>query len=208
VSSALREPWFDIARQRESSVLAMWLFLATEVLFFGGLFAGYAVYRSLHTTEFLAGAKQTDIVYGAVNTLVLLTSSFAMAVGVRFAREGLARFARLCFGTTALLGLLFLIVKSLEYDDDISKHLLPGPGFALPLRGAEIFWTLYWVMTVIHALHLLIGICAVVRLWLAARNDPRWLRESPAAEVTALYWHFVDVIWVFLFPLLYLAGRA
>jgi cytochrome c oxidase subunit 3 len=207
-ANALREPWADITRQRESAVLAMWLFLATEVLFFGGLFAGYAIYRMIHATEFLEGARKTEIVYGAANTAILLTSSFTMAVGARCAREGFATLARLCFVATMLFGILFLVLKGFEYGDDISKHLVPGPGFAIPLHGAEIFWTFYWVMTLVHALHLLIGIGAVLRLHLASRRDAGWLKTSPAAEVTALYWHFVDAIWVVLFPLLYLAGRA
>jgi len=207
MSVALREPWSDLGRQEESAVLGIWLFLGTEVLFFGGLFAGYAVYRMLYTAGFLDGARQTEIVFGSANTAILLTSSFAMALGVRAARAGIARFARACFYVTAALGAVFLVLKGFEYRDDIAKHLVPGPGFAIAQRGAEIFWTLYWLMTLIHAVHVLIGIGAVLRLPIAGR-DRDWLTRSPAVEVTGLYWHFVDAIWVILFPLLYLGGRA
>ena len=186
----------------------MWLFLGTEVLFFGAMFAGYSVYRFLHPAAFLAAGRETNIYFGSINTFVLLTSSFVMAAGTLAAREGLFRFARICFPVTAGLGTLFLILKGFEYSDDLDKHLVPGPGFPLPQSGAEIFWTFYWIMTLIHAAHLLIGIGAVPRLQIASREDPEWLKDSPSAEVTALYWHFVDVIWVVLFPLLYLPGRS
>ena len=207
-SEALRDPWTSLERQRESAVFGMWLFLGTEVLFFGAMFAGYSVYRFLHPAAFLAAGRETNIYFGSINTFVLLTSSFVMAAGTLAAREGLFRFARICFPVTAGLGTLFLILKGFEYSDDLDKHLVPGPGFPLPQSGAEIFWTFYWIMTLIHAAHLLIGIGAVLRLQIASREDPEWLKDSPSAEVTALYWHFVDVIWVVLFPLLYLPGRS
>ena len=207
-SDALRDPWTSLERQRESAVFGMWLFLGTEVLFFGATFAGYSVYRFLHPAALLAAARATNIYFGSINTFVLLTSSFVMAAGTLAAREGLFRFARICFPVTAGLGTLFLILKGFEYSDDLDKHLVPGPGFPLPQSGAEIFWTFYWIMTLIHAAHLLIGIGAVLRLQIASREDPEWLKDSPSAEVTALYWHFVDVIWVVLFPLLYLPGRS
>ena len=207
-SDALRDPWTSLERQRESAVFGMWLFLGTEVLFFGAIFAGYSVYRFLHPAAFLSAARATNIYFGSINTFLLLTSSFVMAAGTLAAREGLFRFARICFPVTAALGTLFLILKGFEYSDDLDKHLVPGPGFPLPQSGAEIFWTFYWIMTLIHAVHLLIGIAAVLRLEIASREDPEWLKDSPSAEVTALYWHFVDVIWVVLFPLLYLPGRS
>lgn len=207
-STALREPWSDLGRQRDSAVFGMWLFLGTEVLFFGGMFAGYSVYRFLHPDAFLAAGRETNIWFGSINTFILLASSFVMAVGALAAREGLFRVARVCFPVTAALGMLFLILKGFEYKDDLDKHLFPGPLFPLHETGAEIFWTFYWVMTLIHATHLLIGIGAVLRLQIASRGDPEWLTDSPSAEVTALYWHFVDAIWVVLFPLLYLPGRS
>jgi cytochrome c oxidase subunit 3 len=205
--TALREPWTDIRRQREAATFAMWLFIATEILFFGALFAAYAVYRSLYGSEFLSGARHTEIAYGAANTAVLLTSSFVMAVGAQAARCRMTAAARVCFLLTAALGAIFLVTKGFEYWSDIAHGLVPGPEFALGSGGAEIFWTFYWIATLVHALHLLIGIGAVVRLCLPRHSAP-WLQESAAVEATALYWHFVDVVWVFLFPLLYLAARA
>ena len=205
--AALREPWTDIGRQREAAAFGIWLFIATEILFFAGVLAAYAVYRTLHSAEFIAGARETEIAYGAINTAVLLTSSFFMAIGAKAARVGMTAAAANCFLITAALGTLFLILKGFEYRDDIAKDLVPGASFALGSGGAEIFWSFYWVATLIHALHLLIGIGLVVRLYVA-RHSAVWLRESAAAEVTALYWHFVDVVWVVLFPLLYLAGRT
>jgi cytochrome c oxidase subunit 3 len=207
-SDALREPWSDLERQRESATFAMWLFLGTEILFFGGLFAGYSVYRFLHPAAFLAGGHETNIYFGSINTFLLLTSSFVMAAGAIAAREGLYRFARVCFPVTAVLGMVFLILKGFEYNDDLEKHLFPGPGFPLPETGASIFWAFYWVMTFVHAVHVTFGVGAIIRLQIASRDDPEWLRDSPSAEVTALYWHFVDAIWVVLFALLYLAGRS
>ena len=207
-SDALREPFFRLARQHQSAVFGIWLFLGTEVLFFGGMFAGYSVYRFLYPDAFLAAGHETNIYYGSVNTFILLVSSFFMAAGEIAAREGLTRFARICFPLTAVLGMMFLILKGFEYNDDLEKHLFPGPGFPLPENGAVIFWAFYWVMTFVHASHLTAGIAAVIRLQILSRNHPEWLRDSPSAKVTALYWHFVDAIWVVLFPLLYLAGRS
>jgi cytochrome c oxidase subunit 3 len=204
---ALREPWTDIGRQREAATFGVWLFIATEILFFAGVLAAYAVYRTLHSAEFIAGARHTEIAFGAINTAVLLTSSFFMAIGAKSARASMTGAAANCFLLTAALGAVFLILKGFEYRDDILKHLVPGASFALGSGAAEIFWTFYWVATLVHALHLLIGIGLVLRLYVA-RHSAGWLRESAAAEVTALYWHFVDIVWVFLFPLLYLAGRA
>jgi cytochrome c oxidase subunit III len=207
MTGLLHEPWPSLVRQREAAQFGMWLFLATEVLFFGGLFGGYAVYRHLHPEGFLAGARATEIVYGGINTAVLLASSFTMAVGARAARAGIPVLARSCFVLTAVLGAAFLVLKGFEYAGDISRHLIPGRGFALAAPGADIFWTFYWLMTGVHAFHLVIGIGAV--LWLLTQSrDPAWLHESAASELTALYWHFVDAVWVFLFPLLYLGGRA
>lgn len=207
-SEALREPWSDLGRQRDSAVFGMWLFIGTEVLFFGGLFAGYAVYRFLHTAGFLAAGNETNIYYGSANTAILLVSSFVMSMGARSARAGLYDFARICFPVTAALGMAFLILKGFEYNDDLEKSLFPGPGFPLPESGAVIFWAFYWVATLIHAVHLSIGIGAVLRLQLLSRGHPQWLTDNPSAEVTSLYWHFVDCVWVLLYALIYLPGRS
>lgn len=206
-SPALNEPWPSLPRQREAVSFGVWVFLATEVLFFGGLFLGYTVYRGMYPAGFEAGARETDIVYGVANTAILMTSSLTMAVAVRAAEQAMRRTVFWCLVATALFGLAFLIVKGFEYHDDIVKSMVPGPHFALRVPGAELFWTFYWVMTAVHAIHLTIGIGAVTTLsTLVARR--RLPLESPAYEGVALYWHLVDIIWVVLLPLLYLIGRA
>ena len=206
-SPALREPWPDLARQREGVAFGVWVFLASEALFFGGLFLGYAVYRNLYPQAFLIAARETDIFYGTLNTAILLTSSLTMAVAERGAQQGFRRMALWCLGATALLGMAFLVSKGFEYRDDISKGLFPGPDFPLHPAETQIFWAFYWVMTGVHAIHLTIGIGVVttvmVLLW--QRSTPP---ESPVFEGVALYWHLVDVIWVILLPLLYLVGRT
>jgi cytochrome c oxidase subunit 3 len=204
---AINEPWPSLPRQREAVSFGVWVFLATEVLFFGGLFLGYTVYRFLYPQGFLIGAQGTDIVYGVSNTAILMTSSLTMAVAVRAAEQDMRRMVFWCLIATALFGLAFLVVKGFEYHSDIEKSLVPGPNFPLHQTGAELFWTFYWVMTAVHAIHLTIGIGAVTTLAVLLHRR-RLPPESPAYEGVALYWHLVDIIWVVLLPLLYLIGRA
>jgi cytochrome c oxidase subunit 3 len=186
----------------------MWLFLGSEVLLFSGLFAGYGVYRDLYPAGFVAGARETDILIGTLNTAILMTSSFTIAVAVRAARAGMGKAARRFLIATLALGMLFLVCKGVEYSADIAKHLVPGPSFPIAQTGAQIFFSYYWVMTGIHAMHVTAGLGGVLRLIVASRRDAAWLSGSASEEATALYWHLVDVIWIVLYPLLYLAGRA
>ncbi|HZL32023.1 MAG TPA: cytochrome c oxidase subunit 3 [Pseudolabrys sp.] len=203
----INEPWPSLPRQREAVTFAVWLFLATEVLFFGGLFLGYTVYRWLYPEGFLIGAQETDIVYGVSNTAIIMTSSLTMAVAVRAAEQDMRRMVFRCLIATALFGLAFLVVKGFEYYDDIIRGFVPGPHFPLHQTGAELFWTFYWVMTAVHAIHLTIGIGMVATLTVLLHRRKLPL-VSPAYEGVALYWHLVDIIWVVLLPLLYLIGRA
>jgi cytochrome c oxidase subunit 3 len=205
-SSALREPWDQLARQREAVSFGVWVFLASEVLFFGGLFLGYAVYRYLYPVAFVTAAKETDIVYGTVNTAILMTSSLTIAVGSRAAEHNVRRVTIACLAATVALGLAFLTVKGFEYRDDIAKGLVPGPHFPLHPAETQIFWAFYWVMTGVHAIHLIVGIC-VVSTMTALLYRQSIAPESPMFEGAALYWHLVDIIWVVLLPLLYLLGR-
>ncbi len=205
-AAILREPWPDVERQRYGASFGIWVFLATEMLFFGGLFLSYAVYRSLHPEAFRIASHEADIVYGTINTLILLTSSLVMTIAERAATGGLRRLAIRGLLLTAALGLAFLVIKGLEYHEDISKGLVPGPAFPLHPVSTQLFWGLYWIMTLIHAVHLSVGVGAVLILAVLVRRNVVPLR-TPASEVISLYWHFVDIIWVTVYALIYLPGR-
>jgi cytochrome c oxidase subunit 3 len=203
--AALNQPWRTEERQRVATQFGMWSFLATETLFFGAIFLVYAMARWSHPTGFLIGAREADVWFGSINTVVLLTSSLTMAIAERAVRAALVPLARAMYGATIVLGLAFLTVKGFEYAKDIGEHLVPGPHFALAATGASEFWAFYWTVTVVHATHLTIGLGIVGRMLLIRKDQlaARWT----TAEGTALYWHLVDVVWVFLYPLIYLAGR-
>ncbi|MDN5927441.1 MAG: cytochrome c oxidase subunit 3 [Hyphomicrobiales bacterium] len=208
-SSALREPWKDIVRQRQAVELGMWAFLASELLFFSGLFAGYTIYRSLYPQAFWEAGAETDLWYGGINTAILLVSSAVMAVVPRAARwPELGLFARTMLWLAALLGMAFLVLKGFEYREDFRQHLWPGPDFKLRIEGAELFFAFYWILTSIHAVHLIIGIALVTRLAIAGARDPEWFAETPAVRATALYWGLVDIIWTVVFVVIYLPGRG
>ncbi|WP_156678110.1 cytochrome c oxidase subunit 3 [Sphingomonas profundi] len=203
--TALNAPWATADRQRVATQFGMWAFLATETLFFGAIFLFYAVARWSHPAGFLAGAREADAWFGSANTIVLLTSSLTMAIAERGVRAGLVALARAMYALTIALGLCFLTIKGFEYAKDISEHLIPGRRFPLAETGASAFWAFYWTVTVVHAIHLTIGLGIVARMLLIPRD--RLAARWTTAEGTALYWHLVDVVWVFLYPLLYLAGR-
>ena len=205
-ASILHEPWQTPERQREAMQFGLWIFLATEVLFFGGLFLLYAHARLVDWTGFAEGARAANAVFGTANTIVLMTSSLTAAVAERATRAGWIRLARGGWLATAALGAIFLVVKGFEYREDFAEHLFPALHFRFAAAGAVQFWNFYWTITVVHALHLTIGIGLVLRLvWLERRGElvARWM----AAEVTTIYWHLVDIVWVLLYPLIYLVGR-
>ena len=202
---------FDtLEEQREASSLGMWVFLVTEVMFFGGVFAAYGIYRHDFFDAFAAASHHLDIALGGINTAVLLTSSLTMVLAVNAAAAG-ARKPLLGFlGLTALLGCIFLGIKAIEYGHKLEDGLFPGPGFRFqgPLaRHAELFYIFYFSMTGLHALHMVIGVGLLSWLLARARRDAFGPRYYTPVEVVGLYWHFVDVVWVFLFPILYLVGR-
>jgi cytochrome c oxidase subunit 3 len=189
---------FDNAlERRESAVLGMWLFLATEVLFFGPLFFGYAHGRLAHHGDFVSGSHHMHFWLGTINTAVLLTSSFTMALAVHSAQTG-ARFLRTLLALTALLGIAFLCIKGYEYASEL-------PEVARAQGGEQIFYLLYFAMTGLHAIHLVIGASLVAWLWATARRYGE--RYFMPVEVIGLYWHFVDVVWLFLYPMFYLLER-
>jgi cytochrome c oxidase subunit III len=209
-STAHAHQFDDIGQQHEASWIGMWIFLATEVMFFGGMFLGYMVYRFSYPQAFADASNHLDVLLGSINTAVLICSSFTMALAVHSAESsnnrGLVRFLLL----TIVLGLVFLGIKFFEYYIKFEEHLVPGSAFNYegPLAGpAEIFFSFYFTMTGMHALHMIIGIGLLTALIVKARRN----RFSPyyytPVEITGLYWHFVDIVWIFLFPLLYLVGR-
>jgi cytochrome c oxidase subunit 3 len=204
----------DLEQQHEATALGMWTFLATEVLIFGGLFTGYTVYRARYPNDFAVASHHLNIVIAAVNTVVLLTSSLTMALSVRAVQTAQRRKLLTCMILTAVLGSIFLVLKAVEYTDDYKENLVPGLAFQdrdWPTRGADaahvkMFLMFYYIMTGLHAVHLLIGIAVLgVMTELARRN---WFSPEyyTPIEVWGLYWHFVDIVWIFLLPLLYLVG--
>lgn len=206
----LKEPWVSFERQREAGTFGIWIFLASEVLFFGALILTYAVCRIENGEAFAAAGRATDIWYGTINTGILLTSSLTMAVAAQAAasQEGFRHLILGCMAATVALGLAFLVVKGFEYKEDIEKHLVPGPQFALKQIAAQLFFALYWIVTAVHGIHLTIGIVMVSRLTLLGYLERQKLDGNPEIEITALYWHLVDIVWIFLYPLIYLPGRA
>ena len=202
------EQFEDLPQQREAAILGTWTFLATEVLFFGGLFLGYAVYRHFYFTDFAAASRHTDLTFGTINSIILLTSSLTMALAVHSAKSGTTNLVSRYVLFTILLGISFLIIKGFEYHKDISDSLVPGQHFssAIPLHG-QVFFFFYWVMTGLHAVHLVIGlILLAVFLYLSIQKVPAF-GNPHTVESVGLYWHFVDIVWLYLYPLLYLVGR-
>ena len=198
-----------VEQERETVTLGMWAFLATEVLFFGALIAAYFNYRIWFGAEFIAAARLTKVAFGTVNTAVLLTSSACMAMAVSTFDRGSRRTPVLWLTATALLGLTFIGIKSVEYYLEYQEHLVPALNFDLGRRGGvtEIFFLFYFCATGLHALHLMIGIALVT--WLAIRIGTGSIdRAGSTTRIIGLYWHFVDIVWIFLFPLIYLAGRS
>ncbi len=217
-------------QQKEATTFAMWLFLLTEIMFFGGLFTAYLIYRNWYYPAFVAGSHQLSIMLGGFNTLLLITSSFTMAMGVWCAETRKKRGLVISLVLTLILGLGFLGIKTIEYKEKFEKHHIPGHSFSvesfinpasdkeamayddkpLPLdmaRHVELYFSLYFAMTGMHALHMIIGIGILVFLILRAQQGAYTTGHVTMIENFGLYWHFVDIFWIFLFPLLYLISR-
>jgi cytochrome c oxidase subunit 3 len=203
------EHFESAAQQRLAAELGMWVFLATELMFFGPLFLGYAYGRWAFPEGFAAASRHTDVVIGTLNTGVLLTSSLFMALGVRATQLRQRRATMTHLLITAALGAVFLILKGIEYHDEWREHLVPWLDFRFEprhQRAATLFYFLYFGMTGLHAVHLSIGIAVMSVFALRVRRQAINTLRSPL-EMGALYWHFVDGIWVFLYPMLYLVER-
>ena len=207
-SESLAPHFADLEQQHEAATLGMWVFLATELMFFGGLFTAYAVYRQQYPEAFAQASGKLNLVYGGVNTVVLLTSSLTMALAVHAARLGRRGWLTTYLAVTALLGAAFLVIKGFEYHGDYADNLVPGLAFVdtdWP-AGVKLFLLLYYLMTGVHALHLVIGMVLLIVLATLARRNHYTPEDHAPIEIGGLYWHFVDVIWIFLLPLLYLVG--
>ena len=225
-SPYLRHHFANLEQQRETSTFGMWLFLLTEIMFFGGLFCAYLIYRNWYYPAFVAGSHQLRIWAGTLNTAVLICSSFTMAMAVHAAeirkRPSLIRWLTL----TIILGTVFLGIKAYEWHDEWVHQHVPGLNFSIsefvhvdprypedkPLapdmaEKTQVYFSLYFAMTGLHALHMVVG--AGLLLWLiwqsfGGRFGPGY---NTPVEITGLYWHFVDIVWIYLFPLLYLIDR-
>jgi len=213
----LAHQFADLEQQQEADTLGIWIFLVTEIMFFGGLFASYAIYRWLYFAAFEGGSHVLDVRLGAVNTCVLLGSSLTMALSVRSAQTNNRRALVLFLIATMILGGIFLGIKGVEYDQKFVEHVVPGLDWAPEgktlaslapggLGHAEMYFFFYFAMTGLHALHMVAGMGLLLWLVLRARKGSFTSHYFAPVEVVGLYWHFVDIVWIFLFPLLYLIG--
>jgi len=228
---ALQHHFENMEQQREAGTLGMWVFLVTEIMFFGGMFLAYTLYRYQYPGAFVSASNHLDIKLGAINTAVLIVSSFTMAMAVYSTQVGRQRATILCLILTMILGAGFLGIKAVEYKQKYDDRLIPGklipsrpfgpkvakPGETDPhklhlvegatVQNVELFYWIYFAMTGMHALHMIIGLGIMLVLLIMAwrgRFSPEY--HAPV-EISGLYWHFVDIVWIFLFPLLYLLGR-
>lgn len=210
---------FDDAEQQfVTANLGMWLFLATEVMFFSGLFAAYTIYRYLYPEAFHEGSRHLDIVLGTINTGVLLLSSLTVALSVHAAQTNQRKLLVWLLAATIVLGAVFLGIKAVEYSHKFHEGLVPGAGFELRhphdetftdssrVRQVELFFAVYFAMTGFHAVHMIIGLGIFITVLVLAIRGTFHSEYYTPVEITGLYWHFVDIIWIFLFPLLYLVA--
>jgi cytochrome c oxidase subunit III len=204
----------NIEQQRGAARLGMWMFLVTEVLFFGGVFVAYAAYRIWYPHDFEAGSSKLNVLIASINSLILLTSSLTCTLAIHAAQTGNRKQMVRMLAVSAALGLAFLGFKAVEYTQDYHENLIPGPSFnssefehegANPQR-VQLFFLFYYFMTGLHVIHLAVGVGLLI--WLTVLAQKGWIppERYVVVEVTGLYWHFVDLMWMFLLPLLYLAG--
>lgn len=213
------EPQFaNLDQQHHASALGMWVFLATEVMFFGPLFLAVFVYYHFYPEAFQAASRRLNLAVGGTNSFVLLLSSLTVGLAVYYAWAGCRKRIVACLLLTALLGAAFLLLKGYEYYTDYRANLIPGwrfeaeewigPGMLQPdqVPQVKLFLLLYWIMTALHGVHLTIGVCAVSIMVVAAWQGRFSADYYSPVNVTGLYWHFVDMVWIFLLPTLYLLG--
>ena len=211
---ALRVQFDTAEQQKDASTLGMWIFLITEIMFFGGMFLAYTVYRSTYPEIFAVASSSLNVYIGAANTVVLLCSSLTMVLAVRAAQMGQRRGIVLFLILTLLLGGVFLGVKAYEWHEKFVEHHIPGPSFhfeGVPdaAQGhAQLFFSLYFAMTGLHAVHMVIGVGILIALIIFARRGRYSAEYMTPVDLAGLYWHFVDIVWIYLFPLLYLIDRV
>ncbi len=206
----------DLEQQRESHALGMWVFMAQEFLFFGGLFGAYTVYRFIYPEGWMVGSQQLDALIGGANTIVLLFSSFTMAMAVRYAQLGENGKVILNILLTMGFGLAFMVLKYFEYSAKFAHGLVPfeglGYGFTnaavAAVPGTRLFFGFYFIMTGMHALHMIIGKGLMTWIIIEIMRGNVSKERHSLVENFGLYWHFVDIVWIFLFPLLYLLGAT
>jgi cytochrome c oxidase subunit 3 len=208
-TGALFGQFRDLDQQRETASLGMWVFLMTEVMFFGGMFLAYTVYRWKYHDAFAAASRELNVTMGAINTGVLILSSFTMAMAVWASQMRKRNLLCIFLIATMILGAAFLTIKGFEYAQKFEHHLIPGPNFNFPgpeaeAQHAEIYFALYFMMTGMHALHMIIGEGMLLVLLIYAWKGSFTGDYHTPIENGGLYWHFVDIVWIFLFPLLYL----
>jgi cytochrome c oxidase subunit 3 len=208
----VHEQFETVEQQNETYMVGMWAFLVTEIMFFGVLFLAYALYRWKYQPFFYAAHTELDIVKGATNTVVLLVSSLTMALAVHYAQiKNSARQLQM-LGLTLACAVVFLIIKAFEYYAKYQDGKIPGPGFkwdneGAPAPVAELFFSLYFAMTGLHAAHVIVGILIIGTLAVLVKRNHHSVRDFIPTELVGLYWHFVDLVWIFLFPLFYLIPK-
>jgi cytochrome c oxidase subunit 3 len=202
----IAEHFADRSTQQHAVRLAVWIFIASEVLLFAGLFAVYLAYRARYPIGFAAGVAHGELLLGSLNTIVLLGSSLTIALGVWAMRMGRGGLAAVLVAATLVLGTVFLCIKAIEYARHFDEGMLPGPLWSAPElpSGAPIYFTLYWMMTALHAFHVVAGMLVLAWLGLRVIMGSIDVEDPVALEGGAMYWHLVDIIWLFLWPLLYL----
>ncbi len=217
---ALRHHFANMTQQKHAASLGMWLFLVTEIMFFGGLFCAYLIYRTTHYAALAAGSQTIDIKWGAINTAVLIVSSVTVVLAIHAIQVSKPKLCIAYLGITVLLGFVFLGIKSIEYAQKFEEHHVPGPHFHFtesfhtqgkeyPVneREVELFFSLYFAMTGMHALHMIIGIGLMSTMAFMVWKGKFSPEYHTPLENAGLYWHLVDIIWIYLFPLLYLISR-
>ncbi|MEQ9090667.1 MAG: cytochrome c oxidase subunit 3 family protein, partial [Balneola sp.] len=204
----LQHHFVDSDQQFDAAKMGMWVFIVNEILFFGGLFCAYIVFRAWHPELFTLAAKELDTTMGAINTVVLIGSSLSIAMAIRAAQLNKKKWLEINLLITITLACVFLVIKYFEYTHKFHLGIFPGEslytyeGVDHPL--AHVFFSIYYIMTGIHALHIIIGVGIMIWIYIRARKNEFGSEYYTPVEMTGLYWHLVDVIWIFLFPLLYL----